>query len=80
VGGKRLFGYFGILRYKWIGSGKLAFLPYHLRNLVISRAHNSVVGRHFAKQNTIDKIRMLYFWPGVTTQIEFVRKIRKRQK
>ena len=44
-------------------------IPNNLRRIVLELAHESSLSGHFSHRKTCAKISMLYFWPGMTSDI-----------
>lgn len=50
------------------------FLPHQLRHPIINFYHSHTLATHFSAQRTHEKIKELYFWPHMETEInDFVR-------
>jgi hypothetical protein len=43
--------------------------PLSLRQLVIEAAHTSRDGGHRGETMTIDRVRLGYYWPGMTSEL-----------
>ena len=52
------------------GKGRLVIPTDDLRTLVVQACHDSVFSGHFGKKKTLSLCERLFYWPGITRQVE----------
>ena len=54
---------------KWTDEEEALVLPKAYRNRVLEASHSAVYAGHLERDNTLAKIKRLYYWPGMATAV-----------
>ena len=54
---------------KWTDEEEALVLPKAYRNRVLEASHSAVYAGHLGRDNTLAKIKRLYYWPGMATAV-----------